>query len=271
MTETPQVTRPVKASPLPVEPKLNLADYVASEAQPPPSLNRTGWYSRSLMRDALGNNDWGDCGDAMVLHGIGAMRIFAGANPPPFVTGDALRLYSAVSGFDINAGPPGHNRTDRGTDNQKLVDHWRNVGVTCAANGVTHKIAGSLFVDPKDQRLSMLAMYEFDVLFRAVGLPKTAQGQQEWKLVDPSLKGNAAVGSWGYHDIPYVSYDENGVDNDTWGEDGRVDWDFDHAYGVQGFVVVTHDMLNQQGVSPAGVNWTQLTQDLAKFPAVPSS
>jgi hypothetical protein len=261
------ISGPVKAEAKIVRPKLNLADYFAADAEPPPALNRSAFMASAGARDPLGNTDWGCCGDAMTIHGIEAFHTFNQTPVPPFVVGDSLGLYSAVSGFNINAGPPGNNPTDTGTDNQQLVDYWRNQGVLCAADGSRHSIAGSLFVDPKDQRVTRLAIYEFLVLFRAVGLPIAAQGQNRWVQTDPNLQGNAAVGSWGYHDIPYFSYDSTWYHADSWGEDILIGRRWDQDYGVQGFVVVTQEMTNLQGVSPSGLDWTRLNQDLANFPA----
>jgi hypothetical protein len=257
-----------KTEPKMVKPVLNLADYVSAEADPPAAVHRSN-LANSALADILGNGDWGDCGDAMSIHGIEAMHLDAGTPVPPFHTADALWLYGKVSGFNINAGPPGANPTDTGTDNQQLVDFWRDHGIICSADGSVHKIAGSLFIDPKDTRLSRIAIWEFVVLFSAAGLPNTAQGQSYWKVTDPSLQGDAAVGSWGYHDFIYLSYDDKRLRNDTWGEELLVDWDWKTDYGVQDFVVVTEEMLNLRGTSPAGVDWTRLNADLAKFPPAP--
>lgn len=265
----PQTVR-LKASPRVAQPKLNLADYVSAQAQPPDAVHRSN-LGNSFLRDALGNTEWADCGDAMAIHGDEAFHLDAGTPVPPFVTGDALRLYSEVSGFDPNRGGPGQNPTDTGTDNQQLVDHWRDVGILCAGDNQRHKIAGTVWVDTKDPVLNRIAIWEFVVLFRALGLPKTAQSQTEWKLTDPALQGDAALGSWGYHDVPYFSYDSQRIREDSWGQPILVDWDFDKPYAVQGLVVVTTEMLNLRGVSPAGVDWTKLNADMAKFPPVPQS
>lgn len=247
----------------PHTPKLDLADYVAAGAEPPPAVHRS---HLSFPFGILANDRLGNCGEAMVIHAIEAFHLSAHTTPPPFVDQDAIKLYSDVMGY-----VPGDPSTDQGTDNHKLVDFWKNTGVTCAAEVAAntpvlpHKIAGSLFVDPKDTRLTRIAIWEFVVMFRAIGLPITAQGKHEWKLVDPSLQGPAGVGSWGYHDIPYLSYDQKRIRNVSWGQELLVDWDFDLAYADSGFVVVSRDMLNRRGMSPSGVNWTALLADLAKL------
>lgn len=266
----PSKTPVITGSRRPNAPTLNLRDYVVEQVELPPVVHRVS--SGGKLSDALGNNEWGDCGDAMTLHGIEAFHLDAGTPVPPFVTDDALKLYSEVSGFDRSQGPPGENPTDVGTDNGQLVKYWQNPGVTCAADGSVHRIAGSLAIDPADPQasyLERLAVWEFVVLFRAVALPITAQGQKVWKLTDPSLQGNAAPGSWGYHDIPYLAYDRHWFYADSWGFDILVGFRFNRSYAAGGFVVLTEEQTNLQGVSPAGINWTKLNEDFRNLPQQP--
>lgn len=249
-------------------PTLDLREYVVSGhptlENPPPAVHRSnlGFPFGMLMNDHLGC-----CGPAMVIHGIEAFHLDAQTPVPPFGDQDCERLYERAGGYDPSqTQPDGSNPTDRGVDNTDLVKCWEE-GVTCQRDNSSHQAVATIFVDPKDLNLNKLAIWEFVVLFRAVALPVTAQGQSWWKVTDPSLQGDAAPGSWGGHDIPYLSYDAHGVRNVTWGEELLVDWDFDAAYAMQGFVVVTREQLNLQGVSPAGVDWTKLNQDIAKLPS----
>jgi hypothetical protein len=253
----------VKQDPKLHNPRLNLADYVSSQAEPPPAVHRS---HLEFPWGMLLNGDIGDCGEAMAIHGIEAFHLNAGTPVPPFADGDAERAYSDIMGYDRRqTQPDGSNPTDQGTDNDKLVAYWKDPGILCAADGSRHKIAHSLYVDPHDERLSRIAIWEFVALFRAAGLPLTAQGTINWKLQDPSLSGDNAVGSWGYHDYLYLSYDRKRLRDVTWGQEGLVDWQWDSAYAVQGLVVATQEMLNLRGVSPAGVNWDRLAADLQKL------
>lgn len=246
------------------KPAINLADHVVDSAEPPAAVHRSnlGFKWGALLNDQLG-----DCGEAMAIHGDEAFHLDAGTPVPPYADDDAETFYEEVGGY-----VPGNPNTDNGTDNSVLVQKWQQVGIPCKANGQRYKIAGSVFVDPKDERLTKIGIWEFVAVFRALGLPTTAQTQNgRWSVVDPSLQGDSAVGSWGYHDIPYLSYDQNRIRTITWGEEWLVDWVFDKAYAAGGFAVVTTDQLNLQGVSPAGVNWSSLVAALKGLPSVPAS
>jgi hypothetical protein len=255
----------------PHEPDLDLSDYLTADPDNiaetlPPAVHRDlpGYPWGMLMNDTLG-----DCGEAMACHGIEAMRAIEGEAHVQFVDEDAERLYEHVGGY-----VPGDPDTDQGTDNKVLSQYWKNPGIYCQANKTRHKAPVSVYVDPSQLALTQLAIYEFMVCFRAVGLPMTAQKQTasgEWELVDPKLKGDSAVGSWGYHDIPLRSYDQNGLLVVTWGSELVEDNDFDHAYAVQGFFVLTHDQLGQKSRTINGVDWSKLLADAAKVPSVPAS
>lgn len=250
-------------------PKLNLGDYVAAEAEPPFAVHRSrlGFPWGPLL-----NTKIGDCGEAMAIHGIEAFHLDALPDPaapapvtPPFRDIDAQYLYEKVGGYDpTQTQPDGSNPTDNGTDNDRLVSYWQNTGVMCSKDESVDKIYGTLEV-ANDPRLNRLAISEFVVLFRAVGLPLTAQGQHIWRIIGDGKTGNSALASWGYHDIPYLSYDSKRYRNVSWGQELLVDDDFDISYSVQGFVVVRKAQRALTGISPAGVNWTRINADLDKL------
>jgi hypothetical protein len=236
-------------------PKLDLADYIVRDAPVvPPAV-----YRSNLEHDfpMYLNNELGDCGEAMTLHGIEAFHLDARTGVPPFADGDAEKLYEEVGGY-----VPGEPETDKGTDNGVLVEYWQTSGVACAADGSVHKIVASVFVEPKNVDLNQRAIWEFVALFRAIALPETAQGQKEWQVTEPKLEGPAAPGSWGGHDIPYFSYDGKRYRCATWGAELLLTYEFDVDYAIEGFVVVTKEMLDQEGVSPAGIDWSALTSDI---------
>jgi len=69
-------------------------------------------------------------------------------------------------------------------------------------------------------------------------------------------------GSWGGHDIPYLSYDGKWYRCVTWEKGLLLSYDWDAAYALEGFVVVTDEMLGSRGgTSPAGFKWDQLIHD----------
>jgi hypothetical protein len=266
----PAHCRVIKRGPKLHLPQLKLADYIEEEVALPSAVHRAVAGDGGPLSDVLGNDAWGDCGEAMAIHGVEAFHLDANTFVPQFVTGDALTAYSESQGFDPNDGPPGQNPTDQGTDNGKLVAYWQDTGIPCAADGSRHKIAGSLALDLGNDYLSRLAIWEFVALFRAVGLPVSAQGKTLWRHPKGvSLAGDNAIGSWGYHDIPYLSYDQHYMHADSWGADILVGYGWDHAYAVGGFVVITQEQTNLQGISPAGVNWTKLNADFRALSGSP--
>lgn len=260
---------PMRQQPRLHVPTLALKDFLASGAYPPPAVARTqpGYAWGMLLNDRLG-----DCGEAMSIHGDEAFHLDAGTPVPPYTDADAEAWYEIVGNYNPNAPlVNGVNPTDQGTDNDVLVQKWKNPGLLCKATGQYSKIVASLFIDPADKLVTQIGIWEFIAVFRATGLPITAQTQPVWRVSDDSLQGPAAVASWGYHDTPHIAYNRRGPITITWGAEKQETWDFDATYGVGGFVVVTEDQLNNEGVSPTGVNWTQLNAALADLPAAPVS
>jgi hypothetical protein len=238
-------------------PKLALGDYLSANATAPPSVHRGlfAGYTNVLANDALG-----DCGEAMVIHGIEGMRHAAGTTVPSFVAQDAINLYEPVGGYI-----PGDPSTDQGTDNDVLVKYWENPGVTCAADNSIHTIAGSIAVDPTNDLECQIAVYEFASLFCAWNMPITAQGQSTWKVVGDGQTGDSAPGSWGGHDTVALAYSGSTLDINTWGLWTPVEKAFRAAYAIGFFAVVAQDMLGRTGVSPTGLDWTALVADLQKI------
>jgi hypothetical protein len=247
-------------------PHVDLADYVHPGAPAlPAAVHRSdaGFEWGALLNDTIG-----DCGEAMPIHGIEAMHLDVGSAPPAFANEDAEFLYEKVGGY-----VPGNPATDQGTDNGVLVEYWTEEGVLCHADGSIHRIIGTAGVS-MDTAMIQRAIWEFVVLFRAIDLPITAQGQSQWEVMgDPATDPEAAVGSWGGHDIPYLSYDGQRYRCISWGQELLVAVAFDITYAMQGssipadafpgFVVVTEDMADDPGqIAPSGVMIGQLVTDL---------
>lgn len=255
----------------PHKPTLDLRDYVETTVptvQAPRAVHRR----LPLLGDAFLNDQLGDCGEVMAIQAFRAFHSEARTPIPPFSDADAAAFYSLVGGYDpTQRQADGSNPTDNGTDNNVLVAKLQDPGLHCAADDSYHKIVGSVFVDPSDVNLTRLAIWEFVVCFRAYGLPLTAQSEQGvWDLPPDLSLPEAQIGSWGYHDIPLTSYGPRAVGFPTWGLPWTARWAFDQHYATQSFVVVTQEMTNLRGISPAGINWTKLNADLAALPSVPN-
>jgi hypothetical protein len=231
---------------------LNLIDYVdLSSPAPPPAVHRSHLEHKFPMD---GNDRLGDCGPVMVAHGIEAFHLDEKTPVPQMTEEDVIDWYSIIGGYE-----PGNPSSDGGVNNTTLIEKWQ-AGLKAA--GLDHTIKASAYIDPHNVSLNERAIWEFVVLFRAAGLPISAQGQSKWEVTDPSLQGEAEPGSWGGHDIPYLSYDGKWYRCVTWEKGLLLSYDWDAAYALEGFVVVTDEMLGSRGgTSPAGFKWDQLIHD----------
>src|SRR6202035_3127836 len=63
----------------------------------------------------LGNDEWGDCAWAGPAHETMILTT-EGGHAASFTTAGVLSDYSAGTGFDPNAGSPGSNPTDKGSN-----------------------------------------------------------------------------------------------------------------------------------------------------------
>jgi hypothetical protein len=121
----------------------------------------------------LGNDDWGDCGPAGEDHAEKVLTTLGG-NPAPFTTETAEALYSAVTGFDPQAGPPGENPTDQGTDIHALARYRRKTGAV-DANGRYHRIGAYVWLEPGNWEELLYGTY----LFQVAGIGWELQEAQE--------------------------------------------------------------------------------------------
>ncbi len=236
------------------KPTLRLADYIRPElAQPPVAVSRPHPGFQWCM---LANDRLGDCVIAMMLHSIEDFHLDADTSPPAFTEQDAISIYSAITGYN-----PTDPSTDQGTDETAAMTYWEQPGLT--TNGTTHTIVATVAVDPSNLDECRIAIDEFVDLQIGIALPKTAQGQTEWSVVgNPSSDPDSAPGSWGGHGIPYREYDADTFNCVTWGAELLLTVSFHQAYAQEAHVVVTQEMLNNQGVGPSGVAWDDLVSDI---------
>lgn len=209
----------------------------------------------------LANDTIGDCVIAMMLHSIEDFHLDADSPPPAFTDQDAISLYSAITGYK-----PNDPSTDQGTNETTAMNYWQRPGL--GTNGATHTIVATVAVDPSNLNECQIAIDEFVDLQIGIALPKTAQGKTEWTVVgDPNSDPNSAPGSWGGHGIPYREYDAETFACVTWGAELLLTVPFHQAYAQEAHVVVTQEMLNNQGVGPSGVVWDELVSDIKKLTA----
>lgn len=238
-------------------PTLKLADYIHPKlANPPAAVSRP---HPGFSWGMLANNSIGDCVIAMMLHSIEDFHLDAGTPVPAFGDQDAISLYSAITGYK-----PGDASTDKGTDESAAMSYWEHPGLTAA--GATHTILATVAVDPSNLNECRIAIDEFVDLQIGIALPITAQGQTEWTVVGDGKTGNSAPGSWGGHGIPYREYDAETFGAVTWGAELLMTTPFHQDYAQEAHVVVTQEMLSNQGIGPSGVDWDELIADIKALP-----
>jgi hypothetical protein len=236
--------------------RLNLRDFVLDGAPaPPPAVHRS--HLELIAQGHLPcwlNNLRGDCVEEMILHSIEMFHADAGTPIPLFILQDAEHLYELMGQWN----PENPEATDLGTDENVAMGKWEE-GLPLS-DGNTHTIAGTVAVNPQDTDLVKRAIWDCVCPQMAYELPLTAQAQAaEWFVTGPPT-GNAAKGSWGGHGVPLVSYDPYRIRFPSWGGDLLMRWGFHVAYAVECHAVITREMENRSGVSPAGINWTALNE-----------
>ena len=240
------------------KPALRLADYIHAElANPPAAISRP---HPGFQWGMLANDEIGDCVIAMMLHSIEDFHLDAATPPPAFTDADAIRIYSAITGYN-----PKDPSSDQGTDESAAMRYWEHPGLKTTGDG-THTIVATVAVDASNLNECRIAIDEFVDLQIGIALPISAQGQKEWTVVGDGKTGDSAPGSWGGHGIPYREYDADTFKCVTWGAELLLTVPFHQDYAQEAHVVVTQEMLNRQGVGPSGVAWDELIADIKALP-----
>ena len=216
-----------------------------------PFVPAQGWeYAVPASKlSILGNDLWGCCTAAGALHLIQAQSYNAGKPLVPS-TADALGLYSAVTGFDQNAGPPGSNPTDNGTALTDLLAHWKSAGV--AVGGTTHKILGYAALDISSLQQMRYAAFTFGGLYLGIQCPDACQEHTDnWNFA-PGLKPE------GGHCVIQAGEGSAGGKIGSWGMWIPASNEFLLGYVDEGYVIVTEDWLDAAGKSPSGLDLSGL-------------
>ena len=212
-----------------------------------PAVPAQGWESavpKSAL-NILGNDQWGDCAAAGALHLIQAQSYNAGRPLNPSYD-DAIKLYSAVTGFDPNAGPAGSNPTDQGTALTDLLGYWTKTGISVGST--VHKILGYATVDFTSIAMMRWATYTFGGLYLGINCPdKCQQDLTNWNF-GPGLPID------GGHCVIRVGEGAAGGQTNSWGLIIPTSNEFYLSYVDEAYCIVTEDWVNAQGKSPSGLD-----------------
>lgn len=257
------------------QPKVVNGATVVPAVSIPAEVHRTDWQLSNPMlangpdatvtiNPIIAKYGVGCCVPAMILKAIRHMFYAVGKPVPDFTGDDALHLYGRVSSFDpAQTAEDGSNPTDQGTEPNAAFTLWQHEGIPLP-DGSVHRIEAFVSLKATDPRQWETGLADFDCLGSGYNLPRTILSQpQEWTVVDPALEGDSAPGSLGGHEILKVSYDQQRERNYSWTERPLTARSFGPAYCDQLTAFLTADMLNRQGVSETGLNWSRLVEAAA--------
>jgi hypothetical protein len=217
----------------PARPHLKYAAIMPAHRRPAPP-DASDWISTvpADLWGMLGNDEWGDCAWAGLAHDrIG--DVWANQSRRLDVrVDDVLAAYSAVTGFDPDAGAPGANPTDRGTVLQDALKWWQRTGFL----GVKIAVYAKLDVSDLDEVKS--AIDTFGQIYTGLNVPTTAMAQfdagQPWDVV----RGARTEGG---HCVTVGAYDPTGLSAVTWGKVQRMTWAFWRHYFDEAWVTLSSD------------------------------
>jgi hypothetical protein len=207
------------------------------------------------------NDAIGDCTVASMLHAIASMTAFSGVVPggAMFSDAEAVKIYSAVSGYD-----PVTGANDNGATLVSVCQYMVKTGAK-DVNGRTHKLAAWAEISNyANLRLLKRVCNAFGSAYLAIDCPYSALDQfnagQPWTY-DPSSPID------GGHAIPlqYSAVNTGTMDDETiitWGAEQKMNEAFARNYLVEAVALVSADDVNvQTGENPAGLSLQQLVAD----------
>ena len=229
-----------------------LATYLPEVAKLPP-VPPTFGHEDLLPADLggmLGNDQYGDCVWAMLARAI-MLATAEGGKPAHFDTASVLAAYSAATGFD-----PNDPSTDNGTDMAYAASWMRKHGMK-DANGVVHKAAAYLALEPGNFTQHMQAAYLFGSV--SVGIRFVDYAMTEFNDDKPWAVERGGKIEGGHGILLLCRRGLTGVA--TWGKLQMMTSAFLRKFNDESYVIVDWEML-KNGTTPEGFNAAQLTADL---------
>ena len=227
----------------------------------PPAID---WLSSVKGWPMYSNDQWGDCVFAEIGHHIEVVTTYGRGTTIVVSNADILAAYSAVTGFDPHAGPPGNNPTDQGTNVADALAYWQQTGIA------GHKILAYAKVDHTQASEVDAAINLFGAVMVGVNLPNSAMQQfeagQPWQLVTPD------GGIDGGHAVLVGAYDVAGASREavTWGARQAVTDSWWFKYVEECWAVIAPEWLNAAGESPEGIDLYGLGVDFAAVTGQPN-
>jgi hypothetical protein len=204
----------------------------------------------------LGNDEWGDCAWAGPAHET-MLLSKEGEKPATFTAEGVLSDYSAGTGFNPNAGPPGQNPTDQGSNVRAVLDYRRKTGIVDAQDK-RHKIGAFVKLDPGNLTHVFQALYIFQIVGIGLAFPEYAMEQfnkgEPWDVIPNAPKPE------GGHYVCCVGKREN-IDIVTWGALQQMTVAFFEKYCDEAWTYISEEDL-KEGRTLDGFDVSQLNADL---------
>jgi len=220
----------------------------------PPAPDEVSWVTQVSDWPMYLNDQIGDCVIAAAAHMIEQWTVYAG-NPKRIGDSDVLSGYEAVGGY-----VPGDPSTDNGCDMLTALNYWRHVGFG------GHKILGYMAFNWLNLAQMRLAIQLFGNVFMGLALPSSAQGQDVWTVTQGGTASPIGMpGSWGGHCVPFDASSLKSHTSVSWANLLKLSLNFGRDYIEEGYVVLSEDFIEANGVSASGFKLDQLLKDLRGF------
>lgn len=219
---------------------------------PPPPVSYYDLRLRKSEWGMLGNDQVGDCAIAAPCHQVILSNSYTQDSANPQLA-DAMRMYSAVSGYDPSqTDANGNNPTDSGCAMTDVWDYLMKQGI----------IEGWVAIDHTDFDHVRAAINLFGGLQRGVQLPQSAMTQfnsgQNFDVVasDGGILGGHAIFDTGYRPDPLFP-------TVTWGTTVMKTPAWDLKYTDELYALIFKSWISSKSLlSPSHLNFAALQNDL---------
>lgn len=237
-----------KLPPDPSKPRLKIGRYFTAAPTYPKTVD---YLSKVTSWPMYLNDSIGDCTCATTGHIIQAFSTYGQGKTITVSDDDVLSAYEAVSGYNPRTGA-----NDNGAYVQDVLNYWRKNGVG------GHKNLAFAAVDFKNKDEVRKATEIFGGVYLGIDFPDTAMDQfdagKPWDVVAGAKSEGGHAINLGFYDV-----DTNTYKVVTWGRVQEMTQAFFDKYVDECWVVITPEWLNEQGLTPTGIDLYSLGQDFA--------
>lgn len=231
--------------------KAPILEHYLTGAELPRAPRTVDWMTKVPSWPMYLNDRIGDCTCAGMAHALGAMDYYANGTEALFADKTVEAMYSAVSGYN-----PATGANDNGTTLQQVCQHMVKTGIR-DTNGRVHRLAAWAEVENyTDTDLLKQVLFAFGSVYLAFNLPQSAQEQFEEEQPWVPVAGSPIIGG---HCVVLQYFPKPKII--TWGAEQEMDDAFLDEYCTEAIALVTADWVDANGLSPSGLNLSQLVDD----------